>query len=225
MSVVILPSSAQTQSLIDSWFVPVSSPAIRSYRPQDRDAVYDVCVRTGAAGQDARGKFSSDILLGDIYAGPYLHLMPQHAYVLDDGDRAVGYVIGTASTEGYVAAYLADWLPRMRGRYEPPPSPAGSEEERKLEDMFHPERLLRPELAPYPAHLHINLLPDYQGAGYGREMVSTFLCSVAAVGVKLCHLAVRKANTGAMRFYAKLGWQQVAVADPGPSVFMFRSTT
>jgi len=41
--------------------------------------VYDVYVRTGAAGQDARGVYSTDILLGDIYAGPYLHLLPEHA--------------------------------------------------------------------------------------------------------------------------------------------------
>jgi len=144
--------------------------------------------------------------------------------VLDNGDRAVGYVIGTPSTEAYVAAYLADWLPRMRGRYEPPPSPAVSLEHRKLEDMFHPERLLRPELAPHPAHLHINLLPEYQGAGHGREMVSTFLASVAAVGVASCHLGVRKANTAAMGFYAKLGWQQIPVANPGDGLFLIRST-
>ena len=201
----------------------LSSPSIRRYRSDDRDAVYDICVRTGAAGQDARGLYSSDVLLGDIYAGPYLHLTPEHAYVLDDGRRAVGYVIGTASTEDFVAAYLADWLPRMRGRYEPPAPQPASQEEQKLAEMFHPERMLRPELAPYPAHLHINLLPEYQGSGHGRAMVSTFLASVAAVGATSCHLAVRRANTAAMPFYDKLGWRRIAVADP-TSVFYARST-
>jgi ribosomal protein S18 acetylase RimI-like enzyme len=204
--------------------VSLSSLTIRRYQARDHDAVYDVCVRTGAAGQDARGLYSSDDLLGDIYAGPYLYLVPEHAYVLDNGQRAVGYVIGTASTEDFVAAYRAEWLPLMRGRYEPPPSPPASEEQRKLDDMFHPERMLRPELAPYPAHLHINLLPDYQGAGHGRLLVSTFLASVAAVGATSCHLTVRKANTAAMRFYARLGWQQIPVADPGTSVFLARPT-
>lgn len=203
----------------------VSSQSIRRYRAEDREAVYDICVRTGAAGRDARGLYSSDVLLGDIYAGPYLLLAPEHAYVLDDGNRAVGYVIGTASTEDFVAAYHADWLPRMRGRYEPPGPQPASEEERKLLDMFHPERMLRPELAPHPAHLHINLLPGYQGAGHGRAMVSTFLSSVAVAGATSCHLAVRKANTAAMPFYDKLGWRRISVADAGTSVFFARSTT
>ncbi len=203
----------------------VSSPSIRRYRAEDRDAVYDICVRTGASGQDARGRYSSDVLLGDIYAGPYLHLAPEHAYVLDNGDRVVGYVIGTASTEDFVAAYRADWLPRMRGRYESPGPQPASEEEWKLLDMFHPERMLRPELAPHPAHLHINLLPDYQGSGHGRVLVSTFLASVAAVGATSCHLAVRRSNTAAVPFYDKLGWRRIPVADSGTSVFFVRSTS
>jgi len=57
--------------------------------------------------------------------------------------------------------------------------------------MFHPERWLLPELAPHPAHLHINLLADYRGAGHGRELIRTFLGSVAVAGVTSCYLGVR----------------------------------
>jgi ribosomal protein S18 acetylase RimI-like enzyme len=201
------------------------SASIRRYLASDRDDVYDVCVRTGAAGQDARGQYSTDRLLGDIYAGPYLHIAPEHAYVLDSGERVVGYVIGTPSTREFVAAYLADWLPRMGDSYAPPAGTPTSDEERKLADMFCPEHMLRPELAPHPAHLHINLLPDYQGAGHGRTLISTFLASVAAAGARSCHLAVRVANPGALRFYEKLGWQRIEVTDPGPSIFLVKSTT
>lgn len=201
------------------------SASIRRYLASDRDDVYDVCVRTGAAGQDARGRYSTDDLLGDIYAGPYLHIVPEHAYVLDNGDRAVGYVIGTASTSEFVGAYLAHWLPRLRGRYAPPAATPTSEEERKLADMFGPQHMLRPELAPHPAHLHINLLPDYQGAGHGRDLMTTFLASVAAAGARSCHLTVRATNAGALRFYDKLGWRRIEVADPGSSVFLVRPTT
>ena len=45
---------------------PDETPVIRPYQVGDRDAVYDICVRTGAAGQDARGHFSTDDLVGDI---------------------------------------------------------------------------------------------------------------------------------------------------------------
>ena len=198
--------------------------SIRRYRASDHDDVYDVCVRTGAAGQDARGRYSTDCLLGDIYAGPYLHIAPEHAYVLDNGERAVGYVIGTPSTSDFVAAYLTDWLPLMRGSYAPPAATPISDEERKLADLFGPQHMLRPELAPHPAHLHINLLPGYQGAGHGRTLMTTALASVAAAGARSCHLTVRATNTGALRFYDKLGWEPIEVADPGPSVFLVKST-
>lgn len=201
------------------------SASIRRYLASDRDHVYDVCVRTGAAGQDARGRYSTDALLGDIYAGPYLHIAPEHAYVLDSGARVVGYVVGTPNTPEFVAAYLADWLPRMRDRYTPPPATPASDEERKLAEMFAIENMLRPELTPHPAHLHVNLLPDFQGAGYGRALITMFLASVAAAGARSSHLVVRTANTGALRFYDKLGWRRIEVADPGPSIFLVKSTT
>jgi ribosomal protein S18 acetylase RimI-like enzyme len=195
----------------------VPSASIRPYRDGDRAAVYDVSIRTGAAGQDARGRFSTDDLIGDIYAGPYLALEPQHAYVLDNGSRAVGYVIGTASTQTFVTAYRERWLPALRERYPSPPGEPVTEEQRKLADGFNPERMLLPELAPHPAHLHINLLPDYQGAGFGRAMMNTFLASVAAAGARSCHLFVRTANTPALRFYDRLGWQRLPVNDPSGS--------
>jgi ribosomal protein S18 acetylase RimI-like enzyme len=200
------------------------SASIRRYLAGDHDDVYDVCVRTGAAGQDARGRYSTDNLLGDIYVGPYLRIAPEHAYVLDSGGRAGGYIIGTPSTTDFVAAYRADWLPGLRGRYAPPASAPTCDEERKLADMFAPEHMLRPELAAHPAHLHINLLPAYQGAGHGRALMATFLASVAAVGARSCHLTVRAANTGALRFYDRLGWRRIEVADPGSSVFLVKST-
>jgi ribosomal protein S18 acetylase RimI-like enzyme len=200
------------------------SATIRPYRIADRDDVYDVCVRTGAAGQDARGRYSTDELLGDIYAGPYLQIAPEHAYVLDNGVRAVGYVIGTPDTREFVTAYRVQWLPRLTEIYEPPSAVPTSEEESKLADMFRPELMLLPELARYPAHLHINLLPDYQGAGHGRALVATFLASVAAVGARWCYLVVRASNAGALRFYDKLGWRRIEVAEPGPSIFLVKPT-
>ncbi|MFI6077940.1 hypothetical protein ACIA5C_41060 [Actinoplanes sp. NPDC051343] len=64
-------------------------PEIRPYRPADRDALYDICVRTADAGDDARGRYSHDNLMGDLFAVPYAVLEPDMAFVVDDGrDRA-----------------------------------------------------------------------------------------------------------------------------------------
>ena len=66
------------------------SAQIREYRPTDRAAIYDICVRTAAAGSDARGLWSSDDLMPDLFAGPYVHLAPQLAFVLEDEACVVG---------------------------------------------------------------------------------------------------------------------------------------
>jgi hypothetical protein len=65
---------------------------IRPYREADLAAVYDVCVRTADAGADARGKYRSDDLMPDLFAGPYVFLEPDFTFVLDDGRRAVVYL-------------------------------------------------------------------------------------------------------------------------------------
>ena len=90
---------------------------IRPFRPTDRDACYDVCVRTGLAGGDATGAYSDDSLTPDIFCGPYLELEPDLAFVIDDGERAVGYVLGAHDTADFVARYRAQWLPGFERRH------------------------------------------------------------------------------------------------------------
>jgi len=189
---------------------------IRPYREADHAAVYDVCVRTADAGGDARGKYRSDDLLPDLFAGPYLFLEPDFAFVLDDGQRAVGYVIGTPDTAAFARAYRARWIPRLAGRYPPPiPGPPGNPDEEMLALHYRPERLVWPGLDEYPAHLHIDLLPPFQRAGHGRALMETFYAAAAGAGAAGVHVTVAKANTRAIGFYRRLGFRPLEVADPG----------
>lgn len=189
-------------------------PTIRPYRPSDREAVYDICVRTADAGGDARGQHLTDDLMGDLFAGPYLHLDPHLAFVLDDGGRAVGYVLGTADTAAFVERYRTRWLPYFAARY-----PDDGDEMVRL--GHHPERMIVPELAGYPAHLHIDLLPPYQGRGFGRRLIETFLATVDAPAV---HLGMLTANVRARGFYDRLGFTVLPVPDPGPLTYLGRPT-
>jgi GNAT superfamily N-acetyltransferase len=152
---------------------------IRRYQESDLAAVYDVCVRTAARGGDARGKYQSDDLMPDIFAGPYVFLEPSFAWVLDDGNRAVGYVVGTPDTAAFVRAYRERWIPRLAGRYPVPPDPPVTPDDEMLGLHYRPERMLWPGLAEYPAHLHIDLLPPFQRAGHGRRLMETFFEAVS----------------------------------------------
>ncbi len=117
------------------------------------------------------GSTPNNDLLPDIFAGPYLYLEPGLSFVLDDEGRAVGYVLGTADTARFVSRYRSEWLPTLAGRYREPVGPPVSPEEQFVVLLYHPERMLLDQLACYPAHLHIDLLPDYQRSGYGRSLI------------------------------------------------------
>jgi len=198
---------------------------IRPYRESDHAAVYDVCVRTADAGGDARGKYHSDDLMPDLFAGPYLFLEPDFAFVLDDGNRAVGYVIGTPDTAAFARAYRARWIPRLAGRYPPPipgpPDPPGNPDEEMLALHYQPEWMVWPGLDEYPAHLHIDLLPPFQGAGHGRALMETFYAAAAGAGAAGVHVTVATANTRAIGFYRRLGFRPLEVADPDETIVTY----
>src|SRR5580704_6476706 len=194
-----------------------TAAVIRPFREADLGAVYDVCVRTADGGADARGKYHSDDLMPDLFAGPYVFLEPDFAFVLDDGRRAVGYVIGTPDTAAFTRAYRARWIPRLAGRYPVPPDRPASPDDEMIALHYWPERLLWPGLAEYPAHLHIDLLPPFQGVGYGRAMMETFYAAASRAGAAGVHVSVMAANVRAIGFYHRLGFRSLEVAEPGES--------
>ncbi len=60
----------------------------------------------------------------------------------------------------------------------------------------------------FPAHLHINVLPSFQGRGVGRALITTLIAHLRAEGVKGAHLVVAQSNTGAIAFYERLGFSR-----------------
>jgi ribosomal protein S18 acetylase RimI-like enzyme len=195
-------------------------PKIRPYGENDLDALYDICVRTADSGGDARGMYSTDRLMGDIFAAPYATHEPNLAHVVDDGGgRATGYILGTADTAAFARWYAAVWLPAHAYPEPHDPRDAGM-----IRIHEHPERMVIPELADYPAHLHIDLLPEFQGQGWGRQLTTAFLSGLNDAGVDRVHLGMATTNTGARAFYDRLGFHEIAVAGAGPITYLVRET-
>jgi len=182
---------------------------IRPYEPADRDAVSHICLLTAAAGTDATGVFSSDDLMPDVWARPYLAFAPEWAWVIDDDDGISGYLLATPDTRAFVERYRAEWIPRLAPKYEHVDPPA-TDDERMRHLAFVPERMLIAEVDVYPAHLHIDLLPRVQGRGLGRQLIATLEEALRAAGVGGVHLGLDPANTAARAFYAKLGFTELA---------------
>ncbi|GAA4225253.1 hypothetical protein GCM10023075_22480 [Streptosporangium album] len=85
-------------------------------------------------------------------------------------------------------------------------------------------RHIYPDLAAYPAHLHIDLLPDHRRRGHGRALMNAFLDALHHKGVSAVHLGMVTVNTPARAFYDRLGFHEIQVADPGPLTYLGRGT-
>lgn len=194
-------------------------PFIRPYRSSDRDAVFEICLRTAAGGEDATGVYSDDVLMPEVFALPYVEYAPDLAFVVDDGNgRALGYVIGVADTRAFVEWWRREWGPAFRTRHPQPGPPTGRNpgftEAQLLAAGADPGRMLIAEVDEYPAHLHIDLLPDLQGRGFGRRLIDALRSALAERGVPAVHLGMDAANVGARAFYDRLGFHELPSSRP-----------
>ncbi len=195
---------------------------IRPYQPRDLDDLYDICLRTGDNGADATDLYPGEPrLLGSVFAAPYAVLEPELTFVIDDGQRAVGYVLGTRDSETFARRLRTEWLPTLAQRY---PAPPAGEIRTRAEQiryaLHHPEQFVHAELAAFPAHLHIDLLPSHQRGGFGRGLITRFLDALREGGVPGVHLAMGRANTNADAFYRRIGFDELRL-DRFPDVTFF----
>ena len=178
---------------------------IRRAEAGDRDAIYDVCLRTADAGGDASALYVDHDLPGEVWAGAYLALRPHLAFVAEYHTGVDGYIVGAEDTVTFGAECEARWWPALRARYVDPPDDRDLTPDRRLHRYIHHPPVPPPEvLAEFPAHLHVNLLPRAQGRGAGRRLLGTLFDALA--GAPGIHLGVAAGNERAAAFYAHLGF-------------------
>ena len=184
---------------------------IRPYREEDNASVYEVCLRTGDGGNDATHLYDDPRALGNIYAGPYVTMEPELAFVLEDNQGVCGYVLGAPDSKSFFRAYEREWLPVLRGRHpEPTGDPANwSQTQKVYHEYYHPEIHVPEPHDLYPSHVHIDLLPRAQGRGMGAKMMEAELSALIKLGSPGVHLGVAVSNHRADRFYRKLGFHEL----------------
>ncbi|MBO0841886.1 MAG: GNAT family N-acetyltransferase [Nocardioides sp.] len=184
----------------------MNAPDIRAVTLDDLEAVYDICLRTAASGEDASDIYTDPRLPGEVYAAPYLVVPEGVGFVAIDSGGVAGYVLGAADTAAFERACEESWWPALRVAH-PDPGPAPATWDDRMRALIHRPRETPPELlGDYPAHLHIDLLPRLQGQGAGRALMETFLGLLHHAGVRGVHLGVAACNLNAIGFYRRLGF-------------------
>lgn len=182
-------------------------PFLRRFETRDRDDLYVVCLRTGDDGNDATGQYTVDTLLGEVYVGPYLAFEPDLAWVVDNDGVASGYVLCAPDTAAFEERCEQEWWPALRERYSLGAFAEGTTDAEVVEIIHRPHRTEPGILTDFPAHLHIDLLPEVQGKGFGGELIEALLDELIVRGVAGVHLGVSTANVRAIGFYEHLGFR------------------
>jgi GNAT superfamily N-acetyltransferase len=184
---------------------PVSSP-------DDHAALSQICLLTGNAGNDATATEDDPSLLGLVFAIPYAIAAPGFSFLLEDDEGPCGYVLGHPDTATFQRFIAQTWFPSLASCLADPghdPSTwRGSDWLRHA--IHHPDDLPPLDLATFPAHGHIDLLPRAQGRGAGGPMLLHLMTVLARAGAPGIHLGVMPANARALRFYARLGFHDLA---------------
>jgi ribosomal protein S18 acetylase RimI-like enzyme len=188
----------------------LTSGRIRQAKIGDLDRLYEICVRTADAGDDATRLHHDPLLPGHVWAAPYLHHAPEHAFVVvDDHDVAGGYVLGALDSRAFEAELERSWWPALRARY-PLDQPGRTEADQATVERIHrPSTAMDQIVGTHPSHLHIDLLPHVQGAGHGRRLIEVLLGSLAEAGSPGVHLGVSNRNERAIGFYRALGFTEL----------------
>lgn len=189
---------------------------IRAAQQRDLDRFYEICVRTADAGDDASALHDDPQLVGHVWAAPYLLHEPEHAFVVVDGDdRAGGYAVGALDSRAFEAELERSWWPALRLRY-PLDGNEGTPADRAAIALIHqPPLAIDAIVVEFPSHLHIDLLPEFQGRGHGRRLIETLLGSLADAGSPGVHLGVSARNERAIGFYRAVGFEELGASRHG----------
>jgi GNAT superfamily N-acetyltransferase len=120
-------------------------------------------------------------ILWGLYHDWYVLNSPETCFVAtNENDIAVGYILCAPDFETYTAE-------NPDNKYEQ----------------------YREHAKIYPAHLHIDILPEYQGAGIGGVLLNTLYKKLESMNIGGVHLTCGPKKTNAIKFYLKHGYTQI----------------
>ena len=173
--------------------------SIRHYRETDKANVQNVCMQTGPGA--AREIGPAQTMLLTTYCDYYIEQEPQNCFVVaNDDDEAVGYILCAENYWRYRLRFRTQYIPRVkecgvmkqtecRGSYFLP--------------LFYSKK--------YPAHLHIDILDDYQRQGLGSRLMDNLTSQLRKKGVAGVMLVVGAQNEKGRNFYKKYGFKEELV--------------
>ncbi|MBS1848194.1 MAG: GNAT family N-acetyltransferase [Actinobacteria bacterium] len=187
---------------------------VRPYEPADRAAVRHICFLTGFAGDPVDYQWADEESFADLFTLWYTEREPGSILVAESEGLVKGYLLGCHdSSLPWPLEQIAMRHVRHRGLAFRPGT-AGflwrTVADAAGDRIRHGTRPVDHEFhdPAFPAHLHINLLPEIRRSGAGRALVSTWLDRLRSEDVPGCFLQTLHENTRAVAFFEAMGFRR-----------------
>ena len=166
---------------------------IRPYRESDRENVRFVCLNSD--GPCRAGKRRQNFLL-TTYCDYFIEKEGRNVFVAtDENDKAIGYILCAENYDNFKEIFYNEYIERL-GKWE-----------FKFRKSAMRSTLIQEEYKKeYPAHLHIDILPDFQRMGLGHKLMDALCENLKSKNIKGVCLTVWAGNKKGRRFYEKYGF-------------------
>ncbi|KAJ3710401.1 acyl-CoA N-acyltransferase [Lentinula raphanica] len=184
---------------------------IRKALDTDAPTLSRICLLTADAGSTAEALHDFGELPGLVYAVPYVKVPTTWGFVMVDDLRdneVVGYIVGSTDTRAFESYTAEHWWPQLAEKY--PPSMAEKEADARYMNLFRNMFKASDACVAFsPAHMHINILPEYHQQGWGRKLLSSAVKFLKGEGLNGVWLGLDPRNSGARAFYERVGFRHV----------------
>ncbi len=176
---------------------------IRKVRNDDLDRIEYVCRMT--AGELSRTDDRVGNSTAKTYSTYYARECADTSFVLvDEADTPVGYILCEPCFRRFRKLYRRKDIKNI----------AEYSKKDAFAAWFFPTAY-GVFARKYPAHMHIDLLPEYQGKGWGTKMLNTLFDTLKQKNVRGLMLMADIDNKGAIRFYERNGFTVLCKAAHG----------
>ncbi|MCR5485218.1 MAG: GNAT family N-acetyltransferase [Clostridiales bacterium] len=180
---------------------------VRPYDWKDRDRVRLICIATSDI--KVRSESKRQYILS-LYCDYYIEKEPESCFVaVDKNDETgeetvVGYILATCDCERYVKGFMKDYMPKIKHI------------SKLLAFTAKGEAYVYSRYATFfPAHLHIDILPEYRRMGVGTALINALKELLTQKRIKGVMLIVGVKNQAGISFYKKCGFSSLGKIGQG----------
>ena len=169
---------------------------VRPYNKTDKDDVRFVCLNS--EGPCKSSKRGINFALA-VYCDYYIEKEPQNCFVAaDKNGKAIGYVICAEDFDTFQKRFIEEYYPKIK-----------SWEYKRRKSALRAIESQEKYKEEYPAHLHIDILPEYQHMGLGTKLMKDLCDHLRQNGIKGVMFTVWHKNYNAIKFYEKYGFELI----------------